>query len=546
MSENNNQNKAIKSGGFVMQAGILAVAGIIVRIIGLLYRSPLNAIIGDLGAGYYSTAYSVYTIILLISSYSIPSAIAKVIAQKLAFGQHKNAQRLFHGALIYVVVVGGIASLITYFCAPFLAEGYASDVLKVFAPTIFLSGILGVLRGYFQARRTMVSTSVSQILEQLLNAVVSIGGAYLLMKLATAGTTKQAVFGAMGSAIGTGAGVLIALIYMYIVYLRSRNKERRLLRKDTSEVDSYKNIFRTIFCIVTPFLLSTFIYNCSTVTNMTIYEKIMINLNAVSEERAITDYGIFAYKAVTVANIPIAMASAMSAAMIPSISAAFVKGEIKQTRRKIHTAIHTTMLIAIPSAVGLFVLAKPVMRCLFWQKESLDMASSLLMVLAVTVIFYSLSTITNAVLQGIGKVNIPVINALIALGLQVAVLMELLLLTDINLYALAIAMITYSLTMCILNGMAVRKYLHYHHRVMKTFIKPFIAAVIMGVFAWGTYYGLYYLVKRNILCVAIAIIVAAIVYFICVFKLGVLTENELLKMPKGKKLVRVAKRIHLL
>ena len=204
------------------------------------------------------------------------------------------------------------------------------------------------------------------------------------------------------------------------------------------------------------------------------------------------------------------------------------------------------MLIAIPSAVGLFVLAKPVMRCLFWQKESLDMASSLLMVLAVTVIFYSLSTITNAVLQGIGKVNIPVINALIALGLQVAVLMELLLLTDINLYALAIAMITYSLTMCILNGMAVRKYLHYHHRVMKTFIKPFIAAVIMGVFAWGTYYGLYYLVKRNILCVAIAIIVAAIVYFICVFKLGVLTENELLKMPKGKKLVRVAKRIHLL
>ena len=128
--------KKIK-GGFVMQAGILALAGIIVRIIGLLYKSPLNTIIGDLGAGYYSTAYNMYTIILLISSYSIPSAIAKVISQKLALNQYKNAQKLFYGAIIYVVVVGGLASILTYIFAPVLERGQAASVLKLFVPTIF-------------------------------------------------------------------------------------------------------------------------------------------------------------------------------------------------------------------------------------------------------------------------------------------------------------------------------------------------------------------------------------------------------------------------
>ena len=163
-----------------MQAGILAMAGIICRIIGILYRSPLAAVIGDEGNGYYGSAYNIYTIILLISSYSIPSAISKVIAGKLALKEYKNAQRIFHCAFIYVIVVGGIASLFTFLAAGILVEKNAVIVLRVFAPTIFFSGLLGVLRGYFQAHRTMVQTSLSQILEQILNAIVSILAAYLL------------------------------------------------------------------------------------------------------------------------------------------------------------------------------------------------------------------------------------------------------------------------------------------------------------------------------------------------------------------------------
>ena len=187
MSKSSNKN------GFIIQAGILAAAGIICRIIGLLYRSPLAAVIGDEGNGYYQAAYNIYTMILLISSYSIPSAISKVIAQKLATHEYRNAHRVFTCAIYYVLIVGGLASLVLFFGAGFLTRGPAVRVVRVFAPTVFLYGLLGVLRGYFQAHRSMVQTSVSQIIEQILNAVVSIGAAYLLIILMLSSTDKYVI-----------------------------------------------------------------------------------------------------------------------------------------------------------------------------------------------------------------------------------------------------------------------------------------------------------------------------------------------------------------
>ena len=534
-------------GGFVMQAGILALAGIIVRIIGLLYKSPLNSIIGDLGAGYYSTAYNIYTIILLISSYSIPSAIAKVISQKLALKQYKNAQKLFYGALVYVIVVGGIASILTYIFAPVLAKGQAAVVLKVFVPTIFFSGILGVLRGYFQARKNMVPTSISQILEQIANAVVSILAAYLFMEfLAGANETSQAVFGAMGSALGTGIGVVIGLVFMLAIYLKNRKKFQKDIEEDMSEnTDSYKTVFKTIFFVVTPFLLSTFIYNCSTVINMTIYQNVMMEVRGITEAVTITMYGVFAYKAVTVANIPIALSSAMSSAMIPNVASSFIKGEVEKTRAQVDKALNVTMLIAIPSAVGLFALAKPVMRLLFPQPQTLDMASNLLMAIAITVVFYCISTVTNAVLQGIGRVNAPVIHAGVALILQIIVLVSLLMFTKLDLYALAIAMIVYSFAVCVLNQIVIRKYLDYKINMVKLFVKPLVAAMFMGIAAFITYYGGYTLVRSNVISLFLAVVVAVIVYFISVLKLKVISEEELIELPKGKVIIKTIRKLKL-
>lgn len=546
--EGKNMSAQRKRDRFILQAGILAAAGIICRIIGILYRSPLTSIIGDEGNGYYSTAYNIYTIILLVSSYSIPSAISKVIAGKLALKEYKNAHRVFHCALLYVVIIGGAASLFAFFGAPILVQGNSIPVLRVFAPTIFLSGLLGVFRGYFQAHRTMMPTSVSQIVEQILNASVSIGAALWFTSLVETGSdTTRAVYGAAGSAIGTGSGVLIALLFMLFIYGINRKLiHNRIKRDEMRQAEPYRDIFKVILCIVTPIVLSTFIYNLSISLNQTIYTTMLSFIKEVEESEIATMYGIFAGKAVVISNIPIALASAMSAAMIPTISASFATGNKKEARGKVSQAIRTTMLISIPSAVGLIVLARPVMQLLFPQPASLEQASALLRVLGITVVFYALSTLTNAVLQAIGRVNLPVINAAVSLAVQTMALVLMLLYTNLNLYALAFAMILYSFLMCLLNGWSVKKSLSYKQEMTKTFVLPFLAAVLMGFACFFVYRGLYYLLPMNVPALLLSILVGAAVYFAAVMALGAVEEEDLKRLPRGHLLIALGRKCYLL
>ncbi len=531
-----------KKNTFVFQAGILAAAG-------LIYISPLLTIIAIEGNGYYNAAINIYTIILLISSYSIPSAISKVIAQRLAFKEYRNAQRVFVCALLYVLVVGGAASILTFVGAPFLVGKNTNAVvaLRVLSPTIFFSGFLGVLRGFFQAHGSMVHTSISQVIEQILNAAVSILAAKLLIGLVADGdATTRAIYGSAGSALGTGAGVLIGLLFMFGMYrLNGGVIKRRVERDKTWHEESYREIFRVIFTIVTPFILSTFIYNCTTVVNMNIYYYLM-HYKRVDAILASNNYGIFSGLAVAVVNIPIAIASAMSSAIIPGVASSYVKGTVAQTRKQVTRAIQLTMLIAIPAAVGIAVLPKPIMQFIFPQKESLDIASGLLAALAVTVILYSLSTLTNAVLQGIGKVNTPVIHAAIALVIQVAGLVALLLYTDLDLYALAAANAIYSLVMCILNQLSVRKHLEYRMDVVKLFLKPLFAAAVMGAVVYGVYHGLILLIPISRVVLLVAIGMGICIYGAVLLLIGGVTREELAAFPKGLMLVHIAEKLHLL
>ncbi|MGN1180439.1 MAG: polysaccharide biosynthesis C-terminal domain-containing protein [Suilimivivens sp.] len=539
-----------KKDGFIMQAGILAVAGIIVRIIGLLYNSPMTAILGDEGIGYYNTAYYAYTIVLLISSYSIPSAISKVIAQKLAIREYRNAHRIFQCAFIYVLVVGGIASLFVFFGAGILVQiDNAIPALKVLAPTIFFSGILGVLRGYFQAHRTMVQTSVSQILEQILNAVFSILMAYLLLNAAGGAAAEEGLaWGAAGGAIGTGIGVLTALLFMAGVYALNKPVFRRRIERDTNHEDEpYGQIFKMILMVVTPFILSTFIYNANTFINQTVYQKLMMEVKGFTDVAVASHTGIVG-KAVKISNIPIALASAMASALIPGISGEYAKGDREEAKREVAKAMKVTMLISIPAAVGIGVLAKPVMLVLYPQKSSLDLSSALLSVLAVSVVFYAVSTLSNAVLQSIGRLNSPVINAAVALVLQTAALIGMIygLNADYGPYYYVIAVIIYSFLMCLLNGFSIKKHLGYRQEVDKTFIRPTAAAGVMGAVAYGVYQGLYYLIHINIVSLAIAVIAGVVVYFVLVIRFGAVTEEEMKAIPKGYLLIRIAKKTGIL
>ncbi|MCR5798614.1 MAG: polysaccharide biosynthesis protein [Lachnospiraceae bacterium] len=543
---------------FIVQAGILAFAGIIVRIIGILYRSPLVMIIGDEGNGYYNTAYQIYTIILLVASYSIPSALSKVISARLSLEQYRNAHRLFLGSIVYVVIVGGVASLFCYYCADSLVGHNSAMVLRVFSPTIFLSGLLGCLRGYFQAHRSMVETSVSQIVEQILNALVSITGAYFLMaSVAGSSDTTRAIYGAIGSAVGTGSGVIIALLFMFAIYLRRRSGFMERIKEDKhEEVLSGANVARILLGMVTPVVLSTCIYNLSTASNLKIYQYITQHVRGMDEATSTTLYGLFSGKAMQIINIPIAIASAMSAAVIPVVSGLFERADFDEMRSKIAGSIKVTMLIAIPSCVGLFVLSTPVTMLLYPQKASLATVSILIKVLSIAVILYCLSTLSNGILQGTGFVNRPVVHAATALVVQAAALLAMLLFTRLDLFALCIANIIYSLLMCIMNGLSMRHVLKYEQEIKKTFVIPAVSALIMGLaaflinklglmlFASGSDIVLDW--TGNAILLVINVLISVTVYFIMVIKLGALDEASIRSLPGGKRIYAIAHKFHLI
>lgn len=547
-----------RKNNFIMQAGILAAAGIISRMIGLLYKSPLMNIIGETGMGYYSAAYNYYTIVLLIASYSIPSAISKVIAQKLGVKEYRNAHRIFLCAIGYVLAVGTAASLFLYFGAGLFVAKEAIPVLRVFAPTVFVYGVLGVLRGYFQAHKSMAQTSVSQILEQIANVVVSLLMARFLIisqlgSLAVpedaAGRVEHAVKGAMGSAVGTGAGVVAGLVFMGGIYGLNYGYFQRKIKKDRhQEVDSYKTILKMIVAVVTPFILSTAVYNLNVSLNSWLYTKLLPAIREVDGEALHANYGVFSGMSVTISNIPIAFSSAMAAAMLPYVSQLLAAKKIEEARDKIGAAVKSTMMISIPSAVGLFVLAKPVTLLLFPTRgdEVVDMAAKLLMTLAFSVVLYALSTLNSTILQGLGRVNAPIYNAGVALLVQTAVTVPLLLFTQLGIYSLAIASTVFSGTMCLLNQRSVRKAIGYRQEITKSFAVPCAASVLMGMAAWAVYEGVLMLVKSPRIAVFPAVIVGAAVYFAMVLLFRGLTESELKGFPKGYLLVKLAKRCRLL
>ena len=546
--ENNN-------GGIIVQAGILAAASIVVRIIGLLYRSPLTAVIGDEGNGYYGYAFNIYSIVLMVSSYSIPSAISKLMAQKLALGEYRNAQRVFYCTMAYALTVGAAFSLFVWFGAGLLVPPRSVPVLRVLAPTIFIFAILGVLRGYFQANQTMVQTSISQILEQIMNAAVSIGAAWFFMHRLAAGQDvhEQAVYGAMGSALGTGSGVLTALIFMAVMYLVNHRYFMKRIRKDrTGREDPWTGIMRDTILVITPFILSGFILNLTTTVNQTIFSKIMIGAKGLDEIDITTAYGIFSNKAVVITNIPISIATAVAAAIIPNISSAYARKDREETRRRVIAAVRITNIIATPCALGLIALARPVTMVLFPQWESLGLASALLALLGVTVIFYSIATIMNAALQSIGRMQMPLVSAGIALAVQTLVLLILLFATNMGVFALVLVSILYSLMIFLLDTYFLQRYLKLDMDLYNVYARPLFAATIMGVATYGLYtmfevflelVGSRSLYLNNLIAMVPAILAAVLIYFFALIRMGTLSEEDILSLPRGSMLLKIFRKL---
>ena len=303
-----------------------------------------------------------------------------------------------------------------------------------------------------------------------------------------------------------------------------------------------------ITMVVTPFVLSTAIYNLNDTINNALYTKIYLKVRELDTVGTYSGWGVLSGQALTISKIPIAFASAMAAAMIPTVAQLIAARNVEGAKDKIGVAVKTTMIISIPCAVGLFVLARPVTCLLFPAntQASEDLATGLLMALAISIVFYALSTLNSQILQGLGRMNVPIVNAAIALGLQTVVVVVLLFFTKLDLYSVVIANIIYSGIMCVLNQLAVRKAIGYRQEIMRTFVIPLLASAFMGAVAWAVYEGFLLMTKSPRISVIPAVLIGAAAYFALLILFRGVTETELRGFPKGHLLVRLAKKCRLM
>ena len=549
---NNNKNN---STNFLVQGSILAIASIISRIVGLLYRVPLKAIIGKMGNNYYGTAFEIYSIILIISSYSLPLAVSKLVATRMEMGQVKNTMKVLKGALLFAFISGGIFMTVVFFGADFftglLQTPLASVALRVLAPVILIVAVLGVFRGFFQGLHTMMPSAVSQIIEQIINAIVSVVAAYFLfgygMKIGgVLGDSDEyaAAYGAAGGTLGTALGALAALLFVLFIYFIFYKKfKRRVIRDHKPMKESYGTIFKILIMTIIPVLLSTTLYNISSILDQGIFKNI-VTLQGYDKKLIGEWWGVYTGQYKVLINVPISIASAMAASSVPTLTAAYQRQDKKQIRYQIHSATRFIMIIAFPCTVGMAVLGGPIMMFLFADADPIS--AQMMTYGAISILFYSLSTLSNGLLQGINRLRIPVQNAAIALVLQALFLIGALELFDLNIFAVVYANAFYAFCMCVLNHIAVVRYSGVHQNIMTTYILPFTASAIMGVAVFLVYQGLHFVTKSNSISCVLGIIFGGIVYFVVLLLIRGIGKKELLRFPKGAYLVYIAEKLHLL
>ncbi|MBE5935303.1 MAG: polysaccharide biosynthesis protein [Lachnospiraceae bacterium] len=534
-----------KATNFLVQGSILAMAGLLCRVIGLIYRVPMMDALDDEGSGYYDTAYSIYNIALIVSSYGMPLAVSKMVAAKVTLKEYKNERRVLIGSLLFAITTGLITAAVVFFGADFFAGVILNSPksalpLKVLSPTIFLCAVMGTLRGYFQGNSNMIPTSVSQIIEQIVNAIVSVLATFAFIKMYNSHPDQYA-YGASGGTLGTTSGALAGLFVLGIIFAMNNKARKARLKEDISDkVESYKDIYKLILATIIPVIFSQTIYNLNSVVDRAVFN----HLNDASEKVNSAYIGIYA-KYVLMVNIPVAIATALGNSIVPVIVAEKVKGNIEGMKSKINMAIKFNMLIAIPSTVGLGVLSVNIMRMLFASADSNELAGRMLSVGALAVAFYALSTISNAILQAMHLMRKPLVHSAIAFVIHL-VFIVIFMNMGLGIYSLAVGNVLFAFIVCVLNWRSIAKELNYRQEIKTTFVIPTISALIMGVVAVIVCNCLIKAMGSNTISTIIAILCALISYAIFLVKLGGLTKDEVMRFPKGNKIYRLFVKLHLM
>ncbi len=546
----NNENGR-KRADFLKQGGILAMASLLVRFIGMIYRIPMSNILGEEGNGIYAVAFEIYDVILIISSFSLPLALSKIISAQQARRQHRITGRTFRVAMIFAIVSGGLFGGVLFFGAGFIEKHIYPEYsgvqipLRVLAPTIFIVALLGVFRGFFQGKKTMVPTAFSQVVEQVVNAVVSVAASYYFMKW-NVDSIRQAAWGAAGGTLGTCLGAASAFLILLFVYWIYRPVQAKLERRDrTRQQVSDGYLFRLLLVTILPIVLSQTVYNISGLIDYKLFGWIS-GISGMDSLTIKSLVGVYSSKYRLLCGVPIAISTAVASSMIPSAVENYTNGDMGQAKYNIASGIKFNMIVTFPCAIGLAMLGQPIVRMLF-PSSNYVLGGRMLTVGAIAIVFYALSNMTGGALQSIDKMRLPVIHSAISLVIHIGLVAALLKLTNLGIFSLILGNITFPLVVFLLNMRAIKKYIPtYRQEVSKTFIAPLSASLWMAISIALTYPLVGLLIKSNLVQSLVSICVAVFVYFAMVLILKTLTREELYDFPMGRKLYLLARVLHLM
>ena len=532
-----------KKNSFMGNVLMLMFSQILIKILGLVYRLVIMNVqgFGDLGNGYYSAGYQIYAVLLTISSQGIPSAISRLVSEKIAIGEYKSAHRIFKIAMGLFAIVGGFFSLFLYVFSDFIASHILNVpdvkyVLRVLAPAIFFVTTSAVFRGYFAGLGTMKPSSVSQTLEQLFNCTLTITFVYALIG-------KEPYVMAAGGNLSTTLAILISFSYLLMYYRRNNKKYAEKYKNVEQKPDtrSVKSVAKTILMSSIPITIGSIISVVSTlIDTVTVSNCIQIAYQGIIqskellEQQAMRLTGILS-KVDTLVNLPIAVNLAFYSALVPAISSAIAKKDYSSASKKISFSISASLLIVIPCAIGFIVLADPILRMLYPNASA---GAGILQIAAITMIFVAINHTLNGSLYGLNKLYIPAIA--LTFGSIVKVILNIVLIRNpnINIYGASISSLICQLITFGITYRAIKSAIDIKINVKNTVIKPMIAGITMGVIIFLINYLFKSLINNYILTIC-NIGIGAIAYLLVVAYLKVLNKEEICALPMGNKIYGV-------
>ena len=537
-----------KQNSFFGGAAILAAGILIVKLIGMFYKIPLINIIGEAGAADFNNAYNIYAVLLTVSTAGLPVAVSKLVSEANALNRRNQVRRTFRLALVLFLTLGLISFLVMFFRADALAgmmnDSKAAAGIRALAPAVVCVGCLAALRGYSQGHSNMAPTSVSQIIEALCKLVVGLGLAFWLVKQG-----KDPDVAAAGAITGVTVGTVVALIYMVLDFFLSRGREDT---HGTDRPDSAGSILANILKIAVPITLSSSMVGIVTVIDSSLVQGQLQSALNLTEKASRTLYGNYS-GALNIYNLPTSLMAAITASVIPAVSAALARRDRRGAARITGSALRITALLSFPMGVGLFVLGTPIIRLLF-PSLNVEVAGPLLSTLGIATPFVCMVLVCNSVLQAHGFINLPVI--VMVLGGIVKIVNNYNLVGAIGIAGAPVGNILCFGLALVLDLVVITRVIPNRPRLLPIFVKPAIASAIMGGAAWAVC-GLLSrvltaeqvneagetirVVSRmgNALGIFLAIAVAGVVYLVLVVAIRAISKDDLALMPKGDKLARL-------